>query len=116
MENSFGVTGFVFNSNYDWENAGEGVRRKILAYEKDLMLIVTEFKKGAIGSIHKHPHKQVSYLERGSFEVTINEEKKVMKAGDSYLVPTNVEHGVVALEDSVLVDVFTPYREEFVKK
>jgi quercetin dioxygenase-like cupin family protein len=116
MEEKFGITGFIFNSEYEWETVGEGVRRKILGYDKDLMLVLVEFKKGSIGYVHKHPHKQVSYLIRGSFEVNIDGEKKVQKAGDVYMIPSNVEHGVVALEDSALIDVFNPHREDFVKK
>ena len=116
MESNFGKTGFVFQDNSEWETVWEGVKRKILAYEKDLMLAVFEFKKGSIGTLHKHPHKQVGYLVKGSFEFTINNEKKILKTGDSYLILPNIEHGVLALEDSVLVDVFTPYREDFFKK
>lgn len=109
-------TGFVFNSDYEWENAGEGVRRKILGYDNDLMLVLVEFKKGSIGYVHKHFHKQISYLISGSFEVNINGEKKILKAGDVYFIEPNIEHGVVALEDSSLIDVFNPCREDFLKK
>ena len=116
MDNSFGTTGFIFKDNYEWENIDNGVRRKILGYDKDIMLVNLEFKKGAIGYPHKHPHKQIGYIVSGSFEVTINGEKKILKAGDVYLTLPNIEHGVLALEDSVLVDVFTPYREDFIKK
>ncbi|MCX7797388.1 MAG: cupin domain-containing protein [Melioribacter sp.] len=117
MDNNFGLTGFIFNDDIQWENVGEGVRRKILAYDKDLMLTAVEFKKGAVGYLHKHPHKQVSYIVSGSFEVTINGEKKIQKAGDVYFIPSNIEHGVLALEDqSLLIDVFTPYREDFIKQ
>jgi len=115
MESNFGKTGFIFQDDSEWELVGEGIRRKILAYEKDLMLVVFEFKKGSIGYLHKHPHKQVGYLVKGSFEVTINGEKKILKTGDSYLTLPNIEHGVLALEESILIDVFTPYREDFIK-
>lgn len=79
------------------------------------MLVVFEFKKGSIGYLHHHPHKQVGFLVNGSFEVTINREKKILKAGDAYLTLPDIEHAVVALEESVLIDVFTPYREDFLK-
>ena len=105
MDQTFGITGHVFNEDYEWENAGEGVRRKILGYDQDLMLVLVEFQKGSIGYLHRHPHKQISYLIRGSFEVNIGGEKKVQKAGDVYFIPPNVEHGVV----------FNPHREDFIK-
>ncbi|PKL81922.1 MAG: cupin domain-containing protein [Ignavibacteriae bacterium HGW-Ignavibacteriae-3] len=116
MENKFGMTGFIYNNDYEWEIVGEGVRRKILGYNKDLMLVIVEFKKGAIGYIHNHYHSQVSYLISGSFEVTIGSEKKIQKAGDVFFLESNIEHGVVAQEDSCLVDVFSPHREDFLKK
>jgi quercetin dioxygenase-like cupin family protein len=116
MDGQFGVTGFILNKDHEWEDFAEGVRRKILGYEKDIMLVLLEFKKGSVGALHQHPHKQIGYLISGSFEVTIEGERKVLKAGDAYLALPNVEHGVRALEDSALVDVFTPYREDFVRR
>ncbi len=117
MENFTEITGFIYNNNIQWENTGEGVRRKILAYDKNLMMTAVEFKKGAIGYTHKHPHSQVTYIAKGSFEVSIENEKKVLKAGDVFFVKSNLEHGVVALdEDNLLIDVFSPCREDFLRK
>lgn len=115
MEKQFGMSGFIFNDNYQWETVGEGVRRKIMGFNKDLMLVLVQFAKGSVGYIHKHYHSQVSYITKGSFEVTLGNEKKIQKAGDVYFLEPNIEHGVVALEDSELIDVFSPYREDFVK-
>ncbi len=108
-------TGFIFDETVAWENVTDGIRRKIHSYDENLMLVVVEFKKGSIGYAHKHPHTQLSFLISGSFEVQIGNEKKIQKAGDSYFILPNIEHGVVALEDSLLLDVFTPHREDFVK-
>ncbi len=105
---------FVNAEFLPWESAGDGVRRKIGAYGDDLMAVVVEFKKGSIGYIHKHPHRQITYIQSGSFEVTIGDEKKVLKGGDLYYIPADIDHGVTALEDSLLVDMFTPCRLDFV--
>jgi quercetin dioxygenase-like cupin family protein len=113
MRNSSGKTGFFFGESALWTMAGEGIRRKILSYDNDMMLVLVEFKAGATGSLHKHPHKQFSYIVRGSFEVTIAGDRKIQRAGDGYLMLPNVEHGVNALEDSAIVDVFVPCREDF---
>lgn len=53
-------------------------------------------------------------MESGIFEVEIGGEKRVLKAGDGFLAPSNVPHGVVCLESGVLIDVFTPMREDFI--
>ena len=91
----------------------EGVERRILAYNGKLMTVEFSFKKGTTGDPHKHPHEQVGYIAKGSFEVTCGDEKKIISKGDSYYVPSNVIHGVLALEDGIIVDVFTPIREDF---
>jgi len=106
--------GFISASDISWERAGDGVRRKILGYDQELMLVRVQFEKGSIGYLHKHPHRQVTYIESGVFDVQLGAEKKKLGAGDCYFVPSGVEHGVVALEAGVLVDVFTPAREDFI--
>ena len=53
-------------------------------------------------------------IEKGVFEVEISGVKKVLKAGDVFYVPSNLIHGVVCLEEGVLIDVFNPMREDFI--
>ncbi len=99
------------------EHLEGGVTRKILKYGGKLMLVEVTMPKGGTGSAHKHPHEQISYIARGSFEFTVGEEKRVVKAGDSLYVASNVEHGTLSLEDgSIVVDIFTPIREDFLAK
>lgn len=89
--------------------------RKILGCGGSLMMVEVTFQKGGIGEPHSHTdHEQVSYIVKGAFEVIVGEDKRVIKAGDSFYAAKNVTHGVVALEDdSVILDVFTPIREDF---
>lgn len=104
---------FVESESLAWKTVGEGVQRKILGHDSELMMVCVKFRKGSIGPVHKHPHRQVTFVEGGSFEVQIGREKKVLKTGDCFFVPPDVDHGVVALEDGGLVDVFAPGREDF---
>ena len=90
--------------------------RKILAYAPNLMTVELQFKKGAIGAKHSHPHEQIGYLISGSLLYQEEgQEDKVLVTGDTYYVKPNVIHGVVALENTKLLDVFTPMREDFIK-
>ena len=107
---------FVEDSSFPWTTVGNGVQRKILGYDEQLMMVRVQFKKGSIGYLHKHPHRQVTFIESGSFEVQIGDRKKILKGSDCYFVPPDIEHGVVALDDSSLVDVFTPAPEDFLGK
>lgn len=106
---------WVFNADIDGEQAAPGVVRKILAYCDEMMCVENRFEKGAVGAMHSHPHTQITYVAEGAFEFTIGDEKKVVRKGDTMLKQNSVIHGCVCLEPGVLVDYFTPMREDFVK-
>jgi quercetin dioxygenase-like cupin family protein len=112
MEN-IATRSFIASSEVEWEIVGEGLKRKIMAYDESLMLVRVEFEKGAIGTLHSHPHVQISHVESGRFEVEINGEKKILSAGDAFYVAPHLVHGAVCLEAGVLIDVFSPMREDF---
>jgi len=104
---------FVKNDDVKGETLEPGLSRKILARGGMIMLVEVTFKKGAVGYLHSHPHEQVSYIQKGSFVVEIDGEKRVLRSGDSFYTQPGQNHGVKALEDSVIIDVFTPQREDF---
>ena len=106
---------FIENEIIEWEQVDTGLRRKIMAYDDSLMIVKVDFETGAVGSLHHHYHSQISHVEKGVFEVQINGNKKILKAGDAFIVPPNVVHGAVCLEAGVLIDVFSPMREDFIK-
>ena len=103
-----------FENEVDLEKCGEGISRKIMAYSDDAMCVVKHFEKGAIGAMHHHPHTQITYVAAGKFEFTVEGEKKMVKTGDVLLKRESAEHGCVCLEKGILVDFFTPMREDFV--
>ena len=104
---------FVTDGQAEWELTGPGVRRKVLAHGSDLMLTRVAFETGGIGTMHNHPHAQLSYVESGAFDYTIGEETQMLRPGDSCYVPPLAWHGVVCREAGVLVDAFTPRRDDF---
>jgi quercetin dioxygenase-like cupin family protein len=97
----------------EWETVAPGVQRGILGYDGALMMVAVRFENGAVGAPHHHAHRQVTYIAEGSFEVTIDGQTRTLAAGGSFFVPPNAVHGVIALSAGVLVDVFTPAREDF---
>ena len=105
---------FINSGNIKWETVANGVERKVLGYDDQLMMVNIRFEKGAVGSLHHHVHRQISYVESGRFEVTIDGEKTILEQGDCFFVAPDLEHGVVALEKGSLVDVFTPARMDFI--
>lgn len=106
---------FIAANEVEWQTMAPGVKRKIMAYDDRLMLVRVEFEKGGVGSLHQHHHTQITHVESGAFEVEISGEKQLLKAGDVFYVPPHAVHGAVCLEAGVLIDVFSPMREDFVK-
>lgn len=106
---------FVKNEDVKLNELGGGVSRKILAYDENIMSVEVRFEKGAVGSMHTHPHTQISYVLEGRFEATINGEVKIISKGDTYITPPNAPHEVVCLEAGALLDIFAPMREDFLK-
>lgn len=106
---------YTINEQIKSVDLGGGVTRKVLSYSENLMCCELTFKKGAVGALHSHPHEQIGYVISGAFE--FEEEKagkQIVRAGDTYYLAPNVVHGVVALEDSKLLDIFMPMRKDFV--
>src|SRR5690554_1176436 len=90
-----------------------GNTRRVLIHTPELMQVEFGFDKGAVGALHSHPHVQVSYVAEGSFEVTIDGVTETVGTGGSFIVPSGLVHGVLALEKGRLIDVFTPLRADF---
>ena len=72
--------------------------------------------KALFGALHSHPHTQVSYVAEGSFDVTVDGVTTRLSAGASFIVAPNLVHGVVALEKGLLIDTFTPRRDDFISQ
>ena len=104
---------FVNDDLLAWESTAEGVKRKVMVYEPDMMVVKVAFETGGIGAVHRHVHVQMSYIERGVFKITIGDETRELRQGDAFYVPANVWHEAECLEAGMLIDSFTPMREDF---
>ena len=91
-----------------------GVIRTIKGHIDDLMVCELKWNKGMVGDIHAHPHRQCGYIIKGSFEATLDGKKQILRAGDCFYAEKDQPHGLVCLEDgSLMLDIFTPMREDF---
>ena len=106
---------FQFEKQTVWEDVGNGIKRQLFGYDGKLMLVKAKFEKGGVGEPHKHPHSQVTYVESGAFEMTIGDEKRIIRKGDGYYVPPETMHGCICLEPGLLIDAFSPAREDFLQ-
>lgn len=89
-----------------------GVRLWV-SHGPNLMLSYVELDAGAVVPLHHHPHEQGGMVVSGRLRFTIGDETKECGPGDMYLIPPDVPHTVTAVEAAVVLDVFTPIREDY---
>ena len=106
---------FQIDEETTWEDLGNGIKRKVFGYDDRIMLVKAKFEAEAVGVLHEHYHTQVTYVESGVFEMSIGNEKKIIKKGDGFYAPPHEIHGCVCIEPGILIDVFSPHREDFLK-
>ena len=104
---------FLSGSEEETVVAGKGMLRQNLGYDDTILMARVIFETGGIGYVHRHPHSQVTYVESGVFDFTIGSETRRLVAGDGTYIPPEADHGAVCIEAGVLLDVFSPWREDF---
>lgn len=90
-----------------------GLVRRTLADGETMMLCEFTFQAHVDVPIHTHPHDQVGYVVSGRIRLTVEGESFDLGPGDSYHASPGVPHGALTLEPSVVVDVFSPPREDY---
>jgi quercetin dioxygenase-like cupin family protein len=93
-----------------------GLRRQVMSYSPSMMLVRHRMQKGWTGTRHKHPHEQMVYVISGHIAFEHPGGAFEARTGDCFLVPGDVEHQASAHEDSEILDIFTPCREDYATK
>lgn len=78
------------------------------------MLARLVLKKGAHVPLHHHVNEQVSHVVAGALDFLLEEGKVTVRAGEILCIPPNAPHEVIALEDSVALDIFNPPRQDWI--
>ena len=92
-----------------------GAARRVLSHTNDMMVVEIAFPEGGTGAVHTHSHFQSSYVKSGEFEYSVDGKSVIVREGDSLTFLPNQPHGCVCRKAGVLVDVFSPAREDFLK-
>lgn len=104
---------FIINDDVSPVTMLTGVVRRTMATGEAMMLCEVTLDAGAIVPMHQHIHEQVGYVVRGRVSFEIDGETLILGAGDSYAIGSNIPHEARAIEDSIVIDVFSPPREEY---
>jgi len=91
-----------------------GLERRALTYDKDQMLCHFTEKKGFALPLHTHEAAQTGYVIKGKIKFFTNDGELIVEPGDGYFFPSMYPHGSEALEDSEIVEFFTPCREDYI--
>ena len=102
---------------YQWnavplEQLNDKVRRRMITGTNE-MLVQWEFVRGAYVGRHSHPHEQIVVMRQGRLKLIVGDSETVMGPDDIVVIPPNVVHEAEALEDTVVTDIFSPPREDF---
>lgn len=100
------------HSDDGFRNIFEGIKLKNLVQGDKIMLLKFVLEAGSIIPMHAHSHEQTGYLLEGELEFTIVGEVSVVTTGDSWCIAGGLEHRAVALKDSVVLEIFSPLRED----
>lgn len=106
----------MFGERTSKESVGEGITRQLFGYNDSILMARVEFEVGAVGDIHSHVHSQVSYVQSGEFDVHIDGVDTRLGPGDSFYIEPNLDHGAVCRKAGVLIDVFSPVRDDFLEQ
>jgi len=94
----------------------EGAERRVLSYGGGMMLVQFTFGAGVTAPIHSHPHEQIGYVVAGEIDLLMEGRATPrLTAGCSYYVAPHVRHGIITRAPTVLLDCFTPIREDFLE-
>lgn len=107
---------FLNWSSIPFERIGEGIERQMIVGEK-LMICRLRFAPLVVTKEHDHPHEQMTIVEKGRVRFFIEGEERIAGAGDILHFPSMCRHGATMLDEQViLIDIFSPVREDFLKK
>lgn len=105
----------MFNkrSNHGFRSLLPGIEMKTLVFGERTLMAQFHLKRGSVLPQHSHPYEQTGYLIEGRLMLTIGEERVDCGDGDSWSIPEEVEHSATVLEDAVVIEIFSPAREDY---
>lgn len=106
---------FGTRSDNGYSEVAKGIKIKTVVYGKETLMTEFVMQENAELMEHKHVHEQTGYLIKGKMRLYIDGKSRIMNPGDSWSVPSNSVHKADILEDSIAVEVFSPFRDEYMK-
>jgi len=90
-----------------------GIHRRTMGMTDEVMLCEFLLLRGAIVPLHQHMNDQIGYVIYGQVKMTIGDQTCILNPGESYAIPGGIFHSAVALVDSLVIDTFSPPRQDY---
>src|SRR6185369_3689843 len=114
--NGFNLARHLNWSSIPVEHPADGIERQMFVGNR-MMICRFRFKPYLVTPEHDHPHEQMTIVERGRVRFFIEGKEQIASAGDVLHFPSNCWHGATMMdEEVVLIDIFSPLREDFLRK
>ncbi|MEJ2330549.1 MAG: cupin domain-containing protein [Desulfuromonadales bacterium] len=105
---------FQKQSHEGFCSPADRVQRKTLVYGGQTLMVEIRLEPGGELPLHSHIHEQTGYLVKGKIELLIGDASFTACPGDSWCIKGGEQHGLRTLEESVVVEVFSPVRDEYI--
>ena len=106
------LSGFASFAALPEERVTDKITRRIASGDQ-VMFVWWSMKAGTQAAPHKHPHEQIAWMLKGKMEFRLGGERRVCGPGDVVVIPGGIEHEAYFPEDTEVIDVFAPPREDF---
>jgi len=97
-----------------WIELAPGIRRRTVTHGETMYQMIAELKAGSLMPPHQHPQEQIIHIISGRMKVNVGNDSRILGPGDSHYLASNVPHGVETLEDTRVLDTFSPPRHEYI--
>ncbi|MEP6717107.1 MAG: cupin domain-containing protein [Terriglobia bacterium] len=97
------------------ETMSDVISRKLFTGERAMVAQVF-ISKDAVVPLHQHESEQITYILKGALKFELQGREVVVREGEVLLIPSNVPHKAVALEDTLDLDIFSPIRVDWLTK
>ncbi len=106
---------FAKKSQNNFQDVAAGIALKTIAYGDKTLMCEFKLKKGHLLPMHSHPHEQTGLVIAGKIILQIGKDKYEAEPGDSWCIAGNIEHGAEIIEDTTVIEVFSPVREDYLE-
>lgn len=102
---------YCFHKEIPKKDLGGGVLFQYLGIGHNMNVFHWNMADGSVVVTHSHEEEQFGYVIKGGFEITMDDVKTVIGAGDAYFIPPNAVHSFIALGETEAIDIFAPIKK-----